>query len=44
MSAVKGGIYQRGEFWLDYVRGAGGKPASDRLYIWWTCNGFVPVT
>lgn len=35
MSAVKGGIYQRGEFWLDYVRGVGGKPASDRLYIWW---------
>jgi hypothetical protein len=35
MSASKGGIYQRGEFWLDYVRGAGGTPASDRFYIWW---------
>jgi hypothetical protein len=35
MSAVKGGIYQRGEFWLDYVRGARGDPASERLYIWW---------
>lgn len=35
MSAVKGGVYQRGEFWLDYVRGAGGVPASDRWYIWW---------
>jgi len=28
-------IYQRGRFWLDYVRGAGRKPASSRLYIWW---------
>ena len=35
MSAVKGGVYQRGEFWLDLVRGADGKPASDRWYIWW---------
>lgn len=35
MSAVKGGIYQRGEFWLDHVRGRDGKPASERLYIWW---------
>ena len=22
MSAVKGGVYQRGEFWLDLARGA----------------------
>jgi len=35
VSAIKGGIYQRGPFWLDYVRGADGKPASDRWYIWW---------
>lgn len=35
MSAVKGGVYQRGPFWLDYVRGADGQPASDRWYIWW---------
>lgn len=35
MSAVKGGIYQRGPFWLDLVRGADGRPASDRWYIWW---------
>lgn len=35
MSAVKGGVYQRGPFWLDYARGAGGAPLSDRWYIWW---------
>lgn len=35
MATDKAGIYQRGGFWLDYVRGAGGHPASDRLYIWW---------
>jgi hypothetical protein len=35
VSTVKGGVYQRGEFWLDFVRGAGGAPASDRFYIWW---------
>lgn len=35
MSSVKGGIYQRGPYWLDFVRGADGKPASDRWYIWW---------
>lgn len=35
MPTVKGGVYQRGEFWLDLVRGADGKPASDRWYIWW---------
>lgn len=35
MSSVKGGVYQRGPFWLDLVRGADGQPASDRWYIWW---------
>ncbi|PTR12941.1 phage integrase family protein [Novosphingobium sp. GV055] len=35
MSNVKGGVYQRGPFWLDLVRGADGRPASDRWYIWW---------
>lgn len=35
MSQVKGGVYQRGPFWLDYVRGADGEPASTRFYIWW---------
>jgi hypothetical protein len=35
MPADKGGIYQRGGFWLDHVRGAGGRPSSSRLYIWW---------
>lgn len=35
MATEKGGIYQRGEFWLDFVRGAGGRPASNKLYIWW---------
>lgn len=35
MSSVKGGFYQRGEFWLDLVRGAGGRPASSKYYIWW---------
>lgn len=35
MSAIKGGVYQRGPFWLDLVRGADGQPASDRWYIWW---------
>lgn len=35
MSAIKGGVYQRGPFWLDHVRGADGAPASDRWYIWW---------
>lgn len=35
MSAIKGGVYQRGPYWLDLVRGADGKPASDRWYIWW---------
>ena len=35
MATEKGGIYQRGEFWLDFVRGAGGRPASNNLYIWW---------
>jgi len=35
MSAIKGGVYQRGPFWLDLVRGGDGRPASDRWYIWW---------
>jgi len=35
MSTDKGGVYQRGGFWLDLARGAGGEPASDRWYIWW---------
>ena len=35
MSSSKGGVYQRGAFWLDFVRGSGGRPASSRLYIWW---------
>lgn len=33
MSAKR--IYQRGDFWLDIVRGAGGDPASSNYYIWW---------
>lgn len=39
MATEKGGIYQRGPFWLDFVRGAGGKPASNKLYIWWYAPG-----
>ena len=35
MAAEKGGIYQRGEFWLDLDRGAGGKPNSSSWYIFW---------
>lgn len=35
MSASKGGVYQRGEFWLDLARGAGGRPISGNWYIWW---------
>jgi len=35
MSAVKGGVYQRGQYWLDYARGADSQPVSDRWYIWW---------
>lgn len=35
MSTVKGGVYQRGPYWLDYVRKSDGEPASDRWYIWW---------
>jgi len=31
----KGGIYQRGDFWLDYDRAAGGKPKSNNLFIYW---------
>jgi hypothetical protein len=35
MSAIKGGVYQRGPFWLDLARGKGGNAISDRWYIWW---------
>lgn len=35
MAASKGGVYQRGEFWLDFDRGAGGAPTSSNWYIWW---------
>lgn len=35
MPTIKGGVYQRGGFWLDLDRGAGGKPTSGRWYIWW---------
>jgi integrase len=35
MSADKNSPYRRGEYWLDRVRGSGGKPASSRWYIWW---------
>lgn len=35
MSSAKGGVYQRGEYWLDLAKGAGGKPVSERWYIWW---------
>lgn len=35
MSAVKGSIYQRGPYWLDLPRAAGGKPASANWYIFW---------
>ena len=35
MPTDKGGVYQRGGFWLDLERGAGGKPASTRWYVWW---------
>jgi hypothetical protein len=35
MSAIKGGVYQRGPLWLDLVRGKDGRPTSDRWYIWW---------
>ena len=35
MATEKGGVYQRGEFWLDLDRGAGGKPNSANWYIFW---------
>jgi hypothetical protein len=35
MPTIKGGVYQRGGFWLDLVRGAGGEPLSANWYIWW---------
>ena len=33
MPTDKGGVYQRGGFWLDLDRGAGGKPTSPNWYI-----------
>lgn len=36
MSAGKG-VYQRGQFWLDVDRGAGGAAKGDRYYIHWYC-------
>jgi hypothetical protein len=35
MSSAKGGIYQRGSFWLDFARGAGGDLVSPYFYINW---------
>lgn len=35
MATDKGGVYQRGGFWLDLDRGAGGKPTSPNWYIFW---------
>ncbi|UAJ10043.1 tyrosine-type recombinase/integrase [Glacieibacterium megasporae] len=35
MPADKGGVYQRGGYWLDLDRGAGGKPNSRNWYIFW---------
>lgn len=35
MPTDKGGVYQRGGFWLDLDRGAGGKPTSPNWYIFW---------
>lgn len=35
MATDKGGIYQRGGFWLDLARGAGGVPVSPKFYICW---------
>lgn len=34
MASDKGGVYQRGGFWLDFDRGAGGKPTSSNWYIY----------
>jgi hypothetical protein len=35
MPSIKGGVYQRGPFWLDFARGAGGGPVSPFFYINW---------
>lgn len=35
MPTEKGNVYQRGAFWLDLDRGAGGKPTSRNWYIFW---------
>lgn len=32
---ISGGVYQRGDFYLDQVRGKDGKPASPNFYICW---------
>lgn len=34
MAADKGGVYQRGGFWLDFDRGVGGRPTSANWYIY----------
>lgn len=34
MATDKGGVYQRGGYWLDFDRGAGGKPTSSNWYIY----------
>ena len=39
MPGVKGGVYSRGEFWLDFARGPGGEPVSPNLYINWYDRG-----
>jgi len=35
MPDIKGGIYQRGQYWLDYLRDKDGAAKSDWLYIHW---------
>lgn len=35
MPSARNEYYRRGPFWLDYVRAAGGEPASSRFYIFW---------
>ncbi|WP_454888208.1 hypothetical protein [Sphingobium herbicidovorans] len=35
---IKGGLYARGEYYLDYIKGKGGKLASSKLYICWYCK------
>lgn len=39
MPGVKGGVYSRGEFWIDFARGPGGKPVSPNFYINWYDSG-----